>query len=216
MENLKQPSLEGYFRDELSEKSLDLRSLLLPQRSAVWLQAMYLPRRVDPQTQAAMPDPGSASVYTRSHAMWDPVIRNMMDPYGFEDVYLVDSSSGRVVYSARKRPDFQTSLVDGRSCWSPFGVLFRELRQSANVPRYRITDFAPYPPAHGAPAAFAGMPIFDNERLVGAWVVELSSEPLTHLLSADGQWSQIGLGDSGEIYLIGRGDDDSRMRSAPR
>ena len=215
MENLKQ-FLEGYFRDELSEKSLDLRSLLLPQRSAVWLQAMYLPRSVDPQTQAAMPDPGDASVYTRSHAMWDPVIRNMMDPYGFEDVYLVDSSSGRVVYSARKRPDFQTSLVDGPYAASPVGVLFRELRQSANAPRYRITDFAPYPPAHGAPAAFAGMPILDNGRLVGALVVELSSEPLTHLLSADGQWSQIGLGDSGEIYLIGRGDDDSRMRSASR
>jgi len=215
MERLKK-FLEGYFRDELNEKSLDLRSLLLPQRSAVWLQAEYLARGVDPQAQAAIPEGGDASSYGRSHAMWDPVFRNMMDRFGFEDVYLVDSSSGRVVYSARKRPDFQTSLIDGPYAASPVGGLFRELRQSANAPRYRITDFAPYLPAHGAPAAFAGVPILDNGRVVGALVVQLSSETLTHLLSADGQWSQIGLGASGEIYLIGRGDRDSRMRSASR
>lgn len=204
--------LENYYQGELKDKALDLRALLLPQRSAVWLQATYLTSGTDP----AGSDPKEATPYARSHATWDPVFRSELDRSGFDDVYLVDAASGRLVYSARKRPDFQTSLIDGPYAASAIGVLFRALQTGPNDGHYRIVDFAPYPPAHGKPTAFAGAPIIDHGRVVGALVVQLASEPLTRILSAEGQWPQSGLGETGELYLVGRGDGDLLMRSESR
>ena len=215
MESLKR-FFENYYQRELSNKVIDLRTLLLPQRSAVWLQAAYLARSADPIWSTTQPDAKDATYYARSHAAWDPVFRGMLDRFGFEDLYLIDAASGRVVYSARKQPDFQTSLLDGPYTTSTIGVLFRKVREAGHDRDYRIIDFAAYPPAHGRPAAFAGTPILDNGRTVGVLVVQLSSEPLTHILSADGQWAQTGLGETGEMYLVGRGDGDSLMRSESR
>ncbi len=216
MESLKR-FLENYYRQELNDGALDLRALLLPQRSAVWLQATYVADRADPAAKALPSTPKDATPYDRVHSTWDPVFQGMLDRFEFEDVYLADAISGRLVYSARKQPDFQTSLLEGPYAATAAGTLFRNLQQSApGDGRYRIVDLAPYPPAHGVPAAFAGAPILDHGRVAGALIVRLSSAPLTRLLSADGKWSAIGLGETGEAYLVGRGDGDSLMRTEPR
>ena len=215
MESLKR-SLETYYQRELRGTSIDLRALLLPQRSAVWLQAAYLGRSGDSPASTGQADPNDATRYAQAHARWDPSFRGTLDRLGLEDVLLVDAASGRVVYSARKRPDFQTSLLDGPYAASSAGVLFRDIRKAGSEGTYRIIDFAAYPPAHGAPTAFAGAPILDNGRMVGALIVQLSSAPLTRLVSADGQWSRVGLGETGEMYLVGRGDDDLLMRTDSR
>ena len=215
MESLKQ-SLEAYYEKELREKTLDLRTLLSPQRSAVWLQAAYVGRGADSSRSSGQPSPNDATQYARAHALWDPVFRGTLDRFGIEDVFLIDAASGRVVYSARKRPDFQTSLLDGPYAATAAGVLFRELQKAGSDGNYRISDFAPYPPAHGMPRAFAGMPIVDGSHLVGALVVQWSSAGLTRLVSGDGQWSRLGLGETGEQYLLGRGDADMLMRTDSR
>lgn len=216
MESLKR-FLEDYYRQELNDKTLDLRALLLPQRSAVWLQAAYAADRTDPIAKALPSTPKDATPYDRFHSTWDPIFQGMLDRFGFENVYLIDVTSGRLVYSARKQPDFQTSLLDGPYATSTAGTLFRNLQRSAPEDNgYRIVDFAPYPPAHGIPVAFAGAPILDHGHMAGALIVQLSSAPLTRMLSADGQWSAIGLGETGEAYLVGRGNADPLMRSEPR
>lgn len=215
MESLKR-SLENYYQRELRDKSLDLRALLLPQRSAVWLQAAYVARSDDPPIRTGQPDPNDATQYARAHAAWDPFFHGMLDRFALEDVFLIDGASGRVVYSARKRPDFQTSLLDGPYANTTAGALFREVQRAGSEGTYRIVDFAAYPPAHGMPTAFAGTPIVENGRMVGALIVQLSSTPLTRMASADGQWSRLGLGETGELYLLGRGDDDWLMRTDSR
>jgi methyl-accepting chemotaxis protein len=215
MESLKR-SLEDYYQKELRDKSVNLRTLLLPQRSAVWLQAAYIGRSADSPANTGPPDPNDATHYARAHALWDPFFRRTLDRFGLEDVFLVDPASGRVVYSVGKQPDFQTSLLDGPYAATSAGVVFRGVQRAGSNGGYRIVDFAAYPPAHGMPTAFAGMPIVDDGRMVGALVVQLSSTSLTRLVSADRQWSRLGLGETGELYLFGRGDDDLLMRTDSR
>jgi methyl-accepting chemotaxis protein len=214
MERLKR-FLEHYYQEELSAQSIDLRPLLLPQRSAVWLQAAYIAGNTDPKAGPAQATPSDMTQYARSHAAWDPVFRGMLDRLGVEDLYLINVS-GRVVYSARKQPDFQTSFLDGPYAASSPGRLFRDLQKADGVESYRLLDFAPYPPAHEMAAAFAGAPIFEDGRELGVVAVEISSASLTRLVSNDGHWSQIGLGETGDLYLVGSGDADSLMRSESR
>jgi methyl-accepting chemotaxis protein len=208
--------LEEYYQGELRNHALDLRALLLPQRSAVWLQARYFTRGTDSTMEAAESDVQDATSYDRFHATWDRFFRRTLERFGFQDLYLIDAASARVVYSVRKRPDFQTSLLDGPYAASGAGVLFKELEKTGNTEAYRVVDVAPYPPLHEIPAAFAGASILSNGRRVGTLIVQLSTEPLTRLLSADGHWAQIGLGETGELYLVGSGDKDLLMRSEPR
>lgn len=206
--------LEDYYREELGEKKLDIKSLLLPQRSAVWLQAMYIAENPNPvgrkfELEAANDD----SQYTRFHAIWQPVFRNMVEKFGFEDMMLVDASDGRVVYSVSKGPEFQTSLLDGPYASTSLGTLFKRLQTESRHGDYLLRDFSHYLPAHERPTAFAGSPIFESGNKVGVLLVQLPIQRINDIMTAEGQWEQVGMGKTGETYLVGR---DNLMRSDSR
>jgi anti-anti-sigma factor len=56
-------------------------------------------------------------------------------------------------------------------------------------------------------------PIFDDGQLVGVLAVQLSVERINRVMTNDGKWKAAGLGDSGEVYLVGA---DRLLRSESR
>jgi len=216
MESLKN-FLEQYYAPELAGKKLDLRSLLLPQRSAVWLQATYMAMNPNPIGKKQLLDNSNdGTSYGGYHAVWHPVFRTMAEKFSFQDLYLIDANTGRVLYSVSKTPDFQTGLLDGPYADSTLGVLFRRLQVESREGDYLLFDFAAYAPAHGQPVVFAGSPVFENGQKTGVLIVQVPIDQLNNIMTADKQWQEVGLGETGETYLIGRKSNDHLMRSDSR
>jgi methyl-accepting chemotaxis protein len=216
MESLKK-FLEQYYAAELAGKKMDLRSLLLPQRSAVWLQATYMAMNPNPVGKKQLLDNGNdGTSYSEYHAVWNPVFRTMVEKFSFQDLYLIDVNTGRVLYSVSKAPDFQTGLLDGPYADSTLGVLFRRLQVESREGDYLLVDFAAYTPAHGQPVLFAGSPVFENGQKTGVLIAQVPIDQLNSIMTADKQWEEVGLGETGETYLIGRRSNDHLMRSDSR
>jgi methyl-accepting chemotaxis protein len=212
MVNLKQ-YLENYYQAEVSKNEIDIKTLLLRSRSAVWLQAQYIAQNPDQEHRLDLLQANDGSAYSNFHSIWQPVFRLQTEKFGFDDIMLIRTSDGRIVYSVAKGPEFQTSLDEGPYAKSSLGDLFRRVRAESGVGDYLLKDFDPYLPAHDRPVAFAGSPIFEGSTKVGVLVVRLPIERINSIMTADKQWKQIGLGDTGEVYLVGR---DLKMRSDSR
>jgi len=207
--------LEKYYKEEIAEKKTDLRSLLPPQRSTTWLQWAYLASNPQSEGQRYRVDVANdASQYSdRYHAVWHPVFREIVEKFQFEDMMLVDARDGRVIYSVSKNPDFMTSLDDGPYGKSTAGKLFKRVRTESRKGDYLLMDFAEYLPAHNKPAAFAGSPIFEGDTKIGVVIIRIPITGINSIMTADKQWEKVGMGKSGETYLIGR---DGLMRSDSR
>ncbi|MBI3785958.1 MAG: HAMP domain-containing protein [Deltaproteobacteria bacterium] len=201
-----------------SNKKAGAASAWLPtQRSAVYLQSVYIANNPNPRGKRLLLESAKDSTrYSSYHSVWQPVFSNTIARFHFEDLYLIDSASGRVVYSVGKNPDFQANLADGVFADSPLGRLFRRLQTEAREGDYLIADFAPYVIANGKAAAFAGAPIFENGQKTGVLVVQWSIDEINSLMTADGQWQSAGLGKTGEAYIVGRAPNDLLMRSESR
>jgi methyl-accepting chemotaxis protein len=154
--------------------------------------------------------------YSEYHAIWNPIFRTAADKFHFKDLYLVDANTGRVLYSVAKAPDFQTSLLDGPYADSTLGVLFRRLQVESREGDYLLLDFAAYTPSYGQPVLFAGSPVFENGHKTGVLMVQIPIQQLNSIMTADKQWKEVGLGDTGETYLIGRRANDHLMRTDSR
>jgi methyl-accepting chemotaxis protein len=216
MEGLKK-FLEDYYAKELTDKKLKLSSLLLPQRSAVWLQGTYIANNPNPPGKKyLLANSNDGTRYASYHAVWHPVFRSMVEKFGFLDLYLVDANTGVVLYTVGKNPDFQTSMLDGPYASSNIGNLFRRLQIESREGDYLMLDFAPYTVGHGKPAAFAGSPIFENGQKTGVLIVQVPIERINSIMTADRQWEEVGLGKTGETYLIGYNANDNFMRNDSR
>ncbi|HVN86028.1 MAG TPA: methyl-accepting chemotaxis protein [Candidatus Binatia bacterium] len=216
MESLKS-FLETYYKKELAEKKIQLRSLLLPERSAVWLQATYIADNPNPPGKKYLFDEGSeGSQYTGYHKVWHPLYRTMVEKFGFQDLYLVDATTGRVVYTVGKGPEFQTSMLQGPYADTTVGKLFRRVQAESREGDYLLQDFAAYAPLHGKPAAFAASPVFERGQKTGVLIVQLPIDRINSIMTADKQWEEVGLGATGETYLFGRGANDGFMRNDSR
>jgi hypothetical protein len=206
--------LSRYYADELRRDALQLDSLVVPQGAAIWLQAAFFSRREGaaetPRTNAETTEQGS--LYENENQMWQPIFESLVERLGWQDILLADVADGRVLYSVSKTPVFQTSLIDGPYSGSSLAALFRDLR-GAQRGAARWTDFAPFLPAHDLPVSFAGVPIFDAGTRIGVLLVQEHADRIDQILSPKGNWSAVGLGATGDLFVVGA---DSRMRSRSR
>lgn len=76
-----------------------------------------------------------------------------------------------------------------------------------------FVDFEPYQPSCEAPAAFIASPVFKNDVQLGVLIFQIPVDRINDVMTSGGQWSEHGLGNSGETYLVG---PDFTMRSASR
>ena len=153
------------------------------------------------------------SAYSKLHAKYHPAIRDFLEQFGYYDIFLVDPDSGDIVYSVFKELDYTTSLKDGPYASTNFGRVFREANNS-NDPNYvKLVDFEPYAPSYEGAASFIASPIFDGPEKVGVLLFQMPIDKINAVMTSNSDWKSVGLGGSGETYLIG---DDLAMRSQSR
>lgn len=153
------------------------------------------------------------SGYSKKHKVYHPVIREYLEKFGYYDIFILDSNTGQMVYSVFKEADFATNLLTGPYKDTNFADVFREAREATDSDFVALADFKFYSASYNAPAAFIASPIFVNGRNEGVLVFQMPIDKINEVMTNDKNWKAAGLGDSGEVYLVG---EDLGMRSISR
>ncbi|WP_434949967.1 methyl-accepting chemotaxis protein [Shewanella sp. HL-SH4] len=138
---------------------------------------------------------------SRSADVQHDYLTQFVSAYQYYDLFVI-SPSGNILYTVAKESDYQTNLNNGNYRDSNLGELFR---QTMSRQSYQITDFAPYAPSNGEPAAFIAQPIIENNQVKAVIALQLSLESINEIMQL-----RAGMGETGESYLVG---PDLRMRS---
>ncbi len=120
---------------------------------------------------------------------------------GYDDLYMI-TPQGEVIYSVARADDFGTNLLDGDYSDTSLGELIRKVVGNG---RYGIADYAPYPPADGAPVAFVAQPYTRNGETEVVVALRLGVEGINAFMG-----ERSGMGESGESLLVG---PNGKMRS---
>jgi methyl-accepting chemotaxis protein len=148
--------------------------------------------------------------YAELHARFHPQMRRFLEQFGYYDIFLVEPDRGHIVYSVFKELDFATSLLDGPYADSGIARAFRSARDGKKVV---LTDFQPYYPSYEGAASFVAAPITEGSNLLGVLIFQMPISRINDVMTSGGAWKEIGLGASGEAYLVG---PDQLLRSESR
>jgi len=185
---------------------------LLPTNTAGQLvQYEYLVRN-DEEVRADLVDAGDGSDYSVAHAEYHEYLRGLAESIGATDLLLVSSRTYDVVYSVSKEVDLGTNLFNGPySEVGPGDAVLRLLDVGADESVFTDTQF--YLPNSSAPVVHAAISVRAGTELVGALVLRVPTNQTTALVNANGDWDLLGLGDSGDAYIVG---SDGLLRTLPR
>jgi methyl-accepting chemotaxis protein len=177
-------------------------------------QYFYIAANPTPLGEKYLLDAAAAddSAYTNFHVNFHPFVRNVVDRYKLYDFFLVDMQ-GNVVYTYFKELDYGSNLVNGPWAKTGLGDAYAGALKGAKEGDVRIVDYAPYTPSYEDQATFASTPVFDGSRQIGVFIVQVPIDAVNRIMTFDGKWKDVGLGESGEVYLVGQ---DKTPRSISR
>jgi signal transduction histidine kinase/CheY-like chemotaxis protein/HPt (histidine-containing phosphotransfer) domain-containing protein len=183
-------------------------------RAPYYMQSWYLVRNRYPRGEKdKLDDAQDGSEYSRVHAQYHPALRRIAKQFGYRDLLLIDTETGRIVYSVAKEPDFATSLALGPYRNTALARVFHQCRDSRQVDALCLADFESFEPSLGAPAAFIASAIDDGHDRVGVLAFELAIDKVDRVVSGNYGWEKDGLGKTGDTGLVG---PDFLMRSNSR
>lgn len=138
------------------------------------LQSLYIHNNPHPIGDRDLLDfARDGSSYSLKHAQYHPVFRSILIERGYYDLFLFNTD-GDLIYSVFKGQDFATNMLNGAYAGSGLGEVFRAAADLPKGDAQAFVDFKPYAASQGAPAAFVGMPVFDQlDQLVGVLAVQL-------------------------------------------
>ncbi|MFM1904830.1 MAG: hypothetical protein RLZZ440_2730 [Planctomycetota bacterium] len=173
------------------------------------LQDLYLRGNEYPFGQKAGLDAADdGSTYSKAHAVYHPIFRNLKEKYGLYDMFLVDAATGRIVYSVCKEIDFAALLRTGPIAGTNLGRAFLEAITAGTRDTVAYAPFERYLPSLMQPASFVAAPVFDGREVVGVVVFQI---PLDRVSGIIGETT--GMGNTGETYAVG---SDRMFRSQSR
>ena len=186
-----------------------------PQTTAArYLQYNYIAANTNPNGEREFLNKANdGSKYSQIHSRIQPIYRNFIDRFGYYDLFLFDAKTGDMLYSVEKETDFATNILTGPYASSSLAEVFKKASRGRNRDFVAIADFEPYSASYGIPAAFVASPVFDNSQLIGVLAFQLSIDEINDIMTSNQNWSQNGLGETGETYLVG---SDYGMRSTSR
>lgn len=147
--------------------------------------------------------------YDRIHKKYHRYFLDQLNQYGFYDIFLINME-GDIVYTVSKEHDFATNLQNGIYANSPLSKVYKKALQSNTIV---FSDFSAYEPSYNKPAAFMAVPLYRNGKKSGILAVQLSNDEINNVLTFNESQKEVGLGESGEAYLVG---NDHYMRSNSR
>ena len=208
---------EDQFVPELEDRTrLEYEaSTFVPATAAgIYLQSFYTAGRAfdDYDTGLAMSDAGDGSTWSAANASYGPYFQSLVETLNYEDVLLLDHD-GNVVYSAYKSADLGIDIHEEPYADSSLTGAFDDLMRSGSLNKVVTTDFERYLPSLGVPTAWVLSPIGTGSNIVGAMAIQVPIDQINDVMTGSGDWKAQGLGETGEVYLVGR---DDLMRSTSR
>jgi len=209
--------LEAYFTDdfgpalnEASGEQADASSFIPGSPAARYLLYYYVVKGGD--DPSAVDNAGDGSEWTAAHAEFHDYLRRLADLSDYTDLVLI-SSSGQIVYSVGKSVDLGADLVEGPYSFSPLARAFQQTMADSRLDSVTFADFDHYAPAFDAPTGWAVAPLASDDAIVGAIAVRLPAERIDAVMTGGENWAQSGLGETGEVYLVGASDHLMRSQS---
>lgn len=178
-----------------------------------YLQHHYIAENPDGfDMREGLDDAGDGSGYSEAHAFHHPLLRAQLENISMSDLLLVDVETLDVVYSTKKRADLGTDVRDGPYAESGLGTVIDRL-SSVAVGDTVVSDSWFYLPTRGVPVFFLAAAVRSGREVIGVVVAEVPAEVLTQVMTARKDWGLLGLGETGESYIVG---EDRTLRSDSR
>ncbi len=179
-----------------------------------YLQSYYVADRPwdDYDTGLALSDAEDGSAWSAANAEYGPYFTGLVDELGYEDVLLLDRE-GNVAYSAYKSVDLGVNMTEEPYTDSALTLAFREALRTGSLNVVVTTDFERYLPSLNVPTAWVVSPIGSATEVIGALAVQIPITQINSVMTGDRKWADQGLGETGEVYLVG---EDKLMRSESR
>ena len=197
-----------------SEKINDIFNQLTPQ--AIRFQHSFIwdnPNPLGSKHLLNRPNQADQSDYARAHETYHPYFSSFLERFGYYDIFLVDPETGEIVYSVFKELDYATSLLDGPYADTNFGEAFRAVQGIRNSERVKMVDFDEYFPSYESPASFLSVSIVEDNEPLGVLIFQIPIEQINNTMTSDNNWESVGLGQSGETYIVA---EDLTMRNDSR
>lgn len=200
--------------DKVVEGTPGVSNYLPTNPTEVYLQYHYIASNPAPYLKKQQLDsaPGDKSSYGIAHQKFHRLFARAAALLGYADIMLIDADTLDVVYTYQKATDFATNLESGPYSTSNLAAGMRILRKTRDMDDFKAVDFELYRPNWGAPMGFLASPIFDGTKMIGLLALQFPIDNFNRITTANNNWKAEGLGNTGEVYLVGP-DHTLRTRS---
>ncbi|MBW4592724.1 MAG: hypothetical protein KME46_07340 [Brasilonema angustatum HA4187-MV1] len=147
-------------------------------------------------------DPKDGSEYSRYKAQYTENFHNIIERFGYYDIFLIDMQ-GNIVYTLFNETDLATNLLLSPADDNNLSQAFRDCRRSNSKGLVKIVDFQPYLRSYNMPSAFVAAPIFEGAQMIGVLAFQTPTSRINDLFNHAKKWREHGLGETGEVYLVG-------------
>ncbi len=164
-----------------------------------------------PSTIKGLPEAFSKTQYAAKHERFHSILNGIRERNAYYDVFLVDNN-GDVVYTNYKELDFHGNLKTGSEKDTGLGLAFAQTT-AGEAGKVYITDVNPYAKSYDAPAIFASTKVLDEAgNSIGAMLYQLPLDRITSIMTFAGKQTEVGLGQTGEAYLVNLADNAKMAR----
>ncbi|MDM8527554.1 ATP-binding protein [Anaerolineales bacterium HSG24] len=168
--------------------------------------AIWQPFQIDELEWALVTEINVEEAFIPSNDATDEFLTNYQQTHGYDDLFLINPE-GELFYVAGYQPVYRANLLTGLYRTTNLGKLVKDILRHKHD--FRIVDFERFAPNNDEPSAFIAAPLFDEtDEIQLLLVAQLSLDEINAIMQAD-----TGLGNTGEIYLVGQ---DKLWRSNSR
>ncbi|WP_431074854.1 adenylate/guanylate cyclase domain-containing protein [Microbacterium phyllosphaerae] len=157
-------------------------------------------------------DPGDGTLYGEASVRYGDYFTRLVKEAGYEDALLLNLD-GDVVFSAYKGPELGTNLLTGPYRDTVLAGAYADAIATNSVNTVILTDFERWIPSLNVPTIWVVSPVGNDSGITGAIAFQVALDTINDLTTGSEGWKEQGLGDTGEVYLVGR---DDLMRSNSR
>lgn len=183
---------------------------------AIAVQYLYLVKNPNQQARDQYLDAGDGSAYSAAHVRLHRAMLDAIEHSNFLDLHIADPKTGNLFYTSAKETDIGTNLLTGPLRDTGMAQAFRAVLKMDERHGAWMSEFASFYPALGESSAFIATPIYasaESIEVVGVLIGQFPVDSLNTLMTYGGKWADVGLGESGETYLVGA---DKTPRSVSR
>jgi methyl-accepting chemotaxis protein len=139
--------------------------------------------------------------YTKVHSKYHDSMNETLNRFNLYDIFFVNIDAD-IVYSVYKEKDFGTNLKNGIYKDTNLAKAYKRAL-SANRGEVIFEDFDYYTPSYNSPALFMATPVYNGNQKIGVLIYQLPSNKFDSVMNFGGKYTDVGLGESGECYLVG-------------